>query len=575
MKRYIFAVVLLGCAVALQLTTLYETSDAGCSPCYVPTPAGSCTCPPGSDLFVGEVPLRVLNDCSGALHGGHIGVCNGTGAESVWASFGGAYQRDDPTPHSLGCRSPNPLTGLCSCPTGLTEQSFRVLVDTDVGGDFIGSTISFCVGAASGSGGMFMTDNASSACLTGNPANGNACSCASQFAASTPLRVVFPNAAGVFQHALWYTCAPSPSVEICSGVFARLDGLTDTTAQLMSCIDSTPAYGTLLLPAGMYGVATQVALRKPITIATKGVDFSDPRVCVMDTTIACVAFVALAACCTDGGILNIFSPNVVLHHVVIDGNRAARVGTTSWNECLNNDDNRGNAVNARVSGALNVSFLQSASINALCASGFQWQGDQCHIGHSYFANNGNHEDGRWADGLTLLSCQHGHVHDCLFLDNTDVNLVCGCGTGFLVENLKIRHVAAASFAGFMFDNFDNSQCGNYTGGHARNITIDCAASQCDFGANFGPHPWYASANIVGGRVSNLSVAGAKQGVNCAGAGTASAPLLLESISVSGDFGLNTFQCGLHETSAFNIDPDSVVNVVGCPAHTNFTWKSCP
>ncbi|CUG93468.1 Hypothetical protein, putative [Bodo saltans] len=274
--------------------------------------------------------------------------------------------------------------------------------------------------------------------------------------------------------------------------------------------------------------------------------------------------------------MDVFSPNVNINHIIIDGNRDARRFSNSWNECLNNEDNRGNAVNARINNVDNATFEYSASIQALCASGFQWMSDYCTIANSYFANNGNHADGRWSDGLTLLTCKNGHVRDLHFLDNTDVNLVCGCGAGFLVENIHIQHINAASFAGFMFDNFDNSQCGDYRGGVARNITVDCNNYQCDFGANFGPHPWYASSNILGGSVSYLTVSGAKQGVNCAGAGTTAAPLSLSHITVVGNVSfVNKFQCGWHLASDFNIDPDSVVDTFACPPNTSFVWKSCP
>ena len=574
MTMLVRLLMLIGClmctAAALNLVAVYEYNDPGsCRSCSSAVPStGGCLCPNSASLFQ-QAPLRVLDECAG-LHGAHFGLCVNSDASQ---SFGGSYQQDDPTPNSLGCRSMNPLTSACSCPGGYSPQSFRVVVDTNVPNDFIGSTIVMCVNTTESSGGMFMEDSTSGQCLTANP-NSGSCTCRTGFTAGPPSPVVYPNAAGAFLKASFFFCASAHVTEICPGVSASLDGVTDVTAQVMACIRQTPSNGVLNLPPGRYGIASQVLISSPIVLGTRGLS-QDVRVCAQDGTVGCATFVALPVCCTDGGVLNIAADNVIMDHIIIDGNRDARSGTASWSECLTNQDNRGNAVNARVSGGVNVTFRYSASVNALCASAFQWQGDRCHIGPAYFAHNGNHADGRWADGLTLLSCQNGHVHDSTFVDNTDVNLVCGCGAGFLIENIVIRQQAAASFAGFMFDNFDNSQCGNYVGGLARNISINCASFLCDFGANFGPHAWYPSSNIVGGKVTGVAVSGAKQGVNCAGAGTAAQPLTLDSFVIGPVNSKNNFNCGVHATSTFNVAPGSFVTSSGCPTPTNFHWNSCP
>jgi hypothetical protein len=264
-----------------------------------------------------------------------------------------------------------------------------------------------------------------------------------------------------------------------------------------------------------------------------------------------------------------------IDHVVLDGNRGGRTGSSAWTACLTGADNRGTAINARNTGATGVSFTKSASINALCASGFEWIGDQCSIRSSYFASNGNHADGRWSDGLTLLQCRNGVVSDSVFHDNTDVNLIIGCGVNLRVQRNTITQASASSFAGLMLDNFDSSTCGNYTGGLVEDTSIDCASQQCDFGAEFGPHAWYASSNIIGGTVSSLTVVGAKQGVNVAGAGVAGNPLTLTAVSVGPCPSSAHFNCGEHQTSAFNVAPGSVVLLSGTPPATSFAWNACP
>ncbi len=94
-----------------------------------------CTCPAGATTIL----LRTLVDVAGGgIIGSHIGVC----AKPGGTTFGGAFEKDDGVPGGIGCRTPNPTTGVCSCPAGMSPQIARVQVDAT--GGFIGSTITFC-----------------------------------------------------------------------------------------------------------------------------------------------------------------------------------------------------------------------------------------------------------------------------------------------------------------------------------------------------------------------------------------------------------------------------------------------
>jgi hypothetical protein len=235
-------------------------------------------------------------------------------------------------------------------------------------------------------------------------------------------------------------------------------------------------------------------------------------------------------------------------------------------------NNRQNCVNGFVH-APNTSFAFSATIQALCASGLEWDGDQCNIHNSLFSENGNHQNAV-SDGLTLLQCQNGLVTNNAFFDNSDVNFIMGCGTNTVVRNIEISMASAECFAGFMLDNFNNAVCGNYQGLTAGNIQINCGTQLCDFGANFGPHPWYPSSNIVGGQVFNIAVVGAKQGINIAGAGTAAAPFVLMNATLGPTPASAHFDCGVHATSPLNVAPDSDAQLSGTPVPTRWTWNGC-
>jgi hypothetical protein len=98
---------------------------------------GGCSCPAGYS----ELALRVLarSTCSTTI-GSHIVAC--VHPSLGLDNFGGVYQVDDPVPSSLGCRTANPRTGACTCPSGFSASAYRTIVD--VPGGMIGSVINFC-----------------------------------------------------------------------------------------------------------------------------------------------------------------------------------------------------------------------------------------------------------------------------------------------------------------------------------------------------------------------------------------------------------------------------------------------
>ena len=119
----------------------YEQDDAvpcgfGCRAANPYT--GGCSCPAGATT----IALRTLVDCGGGgIIGSQIFVCTYTAAPI--ATFGGAYEMDDPVQGGFGCRVGNPRTGGCSCPGGTSAHPVRVIVDVANAGK-IGSQIFFC-----------------------------------------------------------------------------------------------------------------------------------------------------------------------------------------------------------------------------------------------------------------------------------------------------------------------------------------------------------------------------------------------------------------------------------------------
>jgi hypothetical protein len=172
----------------------FEASDPGCVACNNSNPfTGTCGCPGG---FATTFNWRVINDCRG--RGTQVGALATFCGASALGEFGGGFQSDDGVPGGLGCRSPNPYTGGCSCPGGYTRIGFRALADTSRG--LIGSNPSLCIadsGPRPGLGGAFQVDDAvpgGAGCRAANPVTG-ACSCPGGYNGA-PLRVEVDSSSG-------------------------------------------------------------------------------------------------------------------------------------------------------------------------------------------------------------------------------------------------------------------------------------------------------------------------------------------------------------------------------------------
>ena len=369
-----------------------------------------------------------------------------------------------------------------------------------------------------------------------------------------------------------------PPVTLCPGVVVSPDGTTDLGPAIQSCINATASGGTLELPAGTYGIATQVVINKPFTLRTQGLAGSNANCEVPGLT--CAVLKALPAFNANvGGFLAVESTHdVTLDHLVLDGNRAARLGTTAASQCAGGNNRYG--FNSRMSDCTFCRFTHSVSKNALCGTGLEFRGNDGILLNNVFRSNGqNATTNMWADGLTIHFSDRATVSGNTFVDNSDVALILGGGRNAIVTNNSISQPGQVVFAGLMLDNFNGGTSGDFTGAVVTGNTIDCtAARNCHFGINLGPHAWYRSTNILGGDVHGNTVSASRQGINVDGAGTAAAPLLLYGNTVSGSApGSASFLCGSHSTSNLNINTaDSVVNRNGdTTPMTSFAWHDCP
>ncbi|RKH09930.1 hypothetical protein D7V97_15140 [Corallococcus sp. CA053C] len=369
-----------------------------------------------------------------------------------------------------------------------------------------------------------------------------------------------------------------PPVTLCPGVAVTADGTSDLGPALQGCINATPSGGTLEIPAGTYGIATQVLITKPFTLRTQGLAGSTANCEAPGVT--CAVLKALPTFNANvGGFLAVQSTHdVTLDHLILDGNRAARLGTPAASQCASGNNYSG--FNSRMSDCTACRFTHNVSKNALCGTALEFRGHDGTVINSVFRSNGqNATSNLWSDGLTIHYSDRVTVTGNTFVDNSDVALILGGGRYAVVTNNAISQPGQVVFAGLMLDNFNGGTSGDFTGAVVTGNTIDCASARnCHFGINLGPHAWYQSTPILGGDVHGNVVASARQGINVDGAGTSASPLVLYGNTVSNAApGSASFLCGSHSTSPLNINTaDSVVNRNGDTAPmTAFPWHGCP
>jgi hypothetical protein len=351
------------------------------------------------------------------------------------------------------------------------------------------------------------------------------------------------------------------TVQVCAGVLADAAGQAPAAAAVQGCIDQTPDGGTLELPPGIYRIDAQIQVTRPITLRTTGIAAAAPG-CFSPGT-RCATLAADPGLDVPLGIVTLGTDaapaqDVTVEHVVIDGNRDARAGSDAALRCQLGQNAYGMNVTAQ---CRHCSFTRSASVRALCGTALGFQGDDPTITDSDFRDNGLHvrTPPQFSDGLTLAHADRAVVSRNVFRDNTDVGFVCGGSTGATLADNAVIQRAQGAFAGLMLDNFDGTSSGDFTGSVIQGNVVDCGPHLCDFGIELGPHPWYASPNLVAGTVTGNVVTGATQGIDASGAGTAAAPMAVFGNTVSGSATSGTFTCGVATTSDLNISPDSFVD----------------
>jgi hypothetical protein len=379
------------------------------------------------------------------------------------------------------------------------------------------------------------------------------------------------------QHVIDVEAAPASAITICNGQTADPSGATDAHQAIQNCIDATSSGGTLALPAGIYRLGAVVTIGHAMTLTTTGTQ--NAASCLDYATLPCAVFRADAQTAPNGargfvrlGTLQTAVSNVTLDHVVIDGNRGARLQGAPATACAQGNNGEGISAGANCA---NCTLSHMASARAICGTGMEWDGDGITVKDSWFVFNGDHNtQNMWSDGLTIHKSNSGVVDACTFIDNSDVDLISGGGTNAKYTNNTVEQLQQSSFAGIMLDNFNSGALGDHTGAVVTNNLVACPVA-CHFGIELGPHPWYASPNIIGGSVSNNTVVGGYIQINAQGTGTQAQPTVITQNTLGATPSSAVFTCGsVGGLSPLNVATDSVVDLKGGSA-TGSIKVPCP
>lgn len=265
----------------------------------------------------------------------------------------------------------------------------------------------------------------------------------------------------------------------------------DCSAVIQACLDATPDGGALELPAGQYRLSAQLRLDRTLTLRTQGSEGAPP--CTVETADDCARLILTPDFDDRFGALFVTGAATV-DHIVVDGNRSARGGTTAHEMCSTLTDNA-----YGFNGAFQCagcSLVDSVSMYALCGTGWLVTGPASGVTvrGTTFAYNGRHDvQNMWADGLTVHDAADSTFDGNTFVDNTDIDLIFGGCQRCSIQHNVVSHTAdtsGGSFAAIMIHKWPTTS-GNYEGVEVLHNEVDCGpARACGSGLYIASEGWY-------------------------------------------------------------------------------------
>jgi hypothetical protein len=365
----------------------------------------------------------------------------------------------------------------------------------------------------------------------------------------------------------------------CDSIKALSGNGIDASGAIQTCIDSAPDGAVLKLPPGKYTVLNQIHLNKALSLVTQGKQITD-NACNAINDATCAELVADPAIYQFYGLLVVSKAGVAIDHLVVNGNRSARLTSMAKSMCQSTSTRYG--YNMEVS-APNFTLTNSVSKFGLCGTGLEITGvtSKINVSHNTFYGNGAHDVNLlWSDGLTVHDTSGSTFFANNFVDNTDIDFVLGGCQNCVIQQNQVSHSAGfthSSFAALHIQAWPapDGTSGNYAGSDISGNQIDCGPNRrCGFGIMIGGDPWYNSI-VGGGSVHDNLVKNAELGVNVDRTTTSMA---FYNNFAQNSMGGTVADCGFRSTGPYNISSDSLLDrskdTIPESAYTHDEWDSC-
>lgn len=382
------------------------------------------------------------------------------------------------------------------------------------------------------------------------------------------------------------------AVVSCPKLAADVNTGKDASKDIKDCINLASSGGTVALPAGVYMVNSQVrnlAHRSDtFTITTLGKKPTDPP-CNYGATHDCAEIRASANFNADGksdyGVVAFLGTNITLDHIVVNGNKTARVNSNAWKRCNQANTSAGDTaagynITVDVSG---FKFTNSVSKNGLCASGLGLTGKNILVQRSAIVYNGTHNvNMMWSDGITSGDNNDNlQVLNSTFIDNTDVQLIVGPSKNTIIQNNTISHSndpAGGSFGALAIYDWPVVTTNNptYAGSIISNNTINCGTSRnCGVGLLIGADPWakVRPLHVSGATITNNIVVDGQAGISV---DDATQNVIKNNTSTWTDPTRTTLKanCGVRQSGTYIVGNDSSGNDFGGQVYKNINLDNC-
>lgn len=414
---------------------------------------------------------------------------------------------------------------------------------------------------------------------------------------------IFPAVVGAllsFWVALPVKAAPAHSQSngadaLCSALTVYRGANNDVSAALQNCIDAAPPQSVVELPPGVYTIASQIRIGKPLTLRTQGKTVSSPKCQTSDPSCAELVTSPLFGTNTvpadrNRNFVALFSgSDITVNHIIFNGNRANRLNTHAAAACAAVTNADGKWL-VRSESTSNSTFAGNVVKNALCGSGWEFSYVGKDVAQSVLfinntsAYNGDHgKRNMWSDGFTVHDAKNMRFEGNTVVNGTDVDVVFGGCQNCIIRNNTIMHndeFPRSSFAALVLHAWPGTS-GNYTGTTVDHNTIDCGLHfGCGFGLSYGAHAWYVTPSF-GGSIHDNVIAHAQQGINIDGDdGKPIHDVAIYNNTVHDTAGYTLTNCGRKETSDYNLQRSDYSNTIDRSAdtmrasYTNMSWRGC-